>query len=153
MDNLIFWDHRRICKSCWNCWPWKLMQNCNCWMNYCLDHSVTYGAWPPLSPDLTSLGFYLWGTVRGIQHCGHLRTPVNVQQCIINECAALTSQVTEQSNQWFIRQLQLCINCNVQHFEHPIVHPFFFCKNAKLSVQTDILLHSEWYFVIICQIC
>jgi hypothetical protein len=59
------------------------MQSCSCWMNDCLDRSVTRGTWPLHSPDHTPLAF-LWGNLKAILHHDVLTTLETMRQYIID---------------------------------------------------------------------
>ena len=73
--------------------------------------------WPPRSPDLTPLDFYLWGRIRALVY---VQRPLNIQDL----CARITiafQSIThnELKNVSFniLRRAQLCIGADSRHFE------------------------------------
>lgn len=77
-------------------------------------------AWPPRSPDLNPLDFYLWGHVKSVVYA----TPVDTEDELLARVQAAcqqvhdTPRVFERVRQSFSRRCQLCIECGGQHVEH-----------------------------------
>lgn len=70
--------------------------------------------WPPRSPDLTALDFFLWGTMRDILFREAPTTPENMRERIV----ASFTEVTARSLQQMRRRIDLCIQENGGHIEH-----------------------------------
>lgn len=76
--------------------------------------------WPPRSPDLTPLDFFLWGHLKSVVY----KTPVadiqDLKDRIIRECRAITRETFQKVRQEFENRLYYCMNKNGTHFEHLI---------------------------------
>lgn len=78
--------------------------------------------WPPRSPDLTPIDFYLWGKLknkiysRQIMDIADLRNRFNqaINEITVNELEAVLRRTRQRA--------ELCIEENGQHFEHLIGH-------------------------------
>lgn len=76
-------------------------------------------AWPPRSPDLTCLDFFLWG------HLGTLvyATPVNDEEQLRNriliaaDTIRTSSGIFERIRRSMVRRSELCLQVNGGHFE------------------------------------
>ncbi|KZC08925.1 hypothetical protein WN55_00316, partial [Dufourea novaeangliae] len=75
-------------------------------------------SWPPRSPDLTPLDFFLWGALKNSVYQEVPATPENMKQQIIAACARISSETIRHARDAAIRRLQLCIDANGHHFEH-----------------------------------
>lgn len=74
--------------------------------------------WPPRSPDLTPIDFFLWGHVKQEVYQTPPTTPDNMKDRI-RQCFARISHATLiKVRESIIRRLQLCIEQNGQIFEH-----------------------------------
>ncbi|XP_003246904.1 uncharacterized protein LOC100570164 [Acyrthosiphon pisum] len=80
----------------------------------------TYGAvaWPPRSPDLTPLDFFLWGHLKNVVYS---IPPSNVQDLknkIVNACAELQrEQILAATQTEVMRRLQSCMENDGLNFE------------------------------------
>ncbi|GBN96815.1 hypothetical protein AVEN_169052-1 [Araneus ventricosus] len=81
---------------------------------------IGYGGfveWPPRSPDLTPLDFFLWGDIK-VQVCA---TPPptlqDLRRCITDSCASVTPAMLHNVQREIQSRLQLCIVSNEEHFE------------------------------------
>lgn len=73
--------------------------------------------WPPRSPDLTPLDFYLWGTLKSMVYAN----PVNSREELIqkiNEAAQLLKNRPAQLNRQMQTRLNLCVEKDGAHFEN-----------------------------------
>jgi hypothetical protein len=75
-------------------------------------------AWPPRSPDLTLLDFFLWGHLKNVVYT---TPPLNVQDLknkIVNSFAELTKkQILAATQIEMIRRLQSCMENDGLNFE------------------------------------
>ena len=76
-------------------------------------------SWPPRSPDLTSLDFYLWGHVKSLVY----ETPVESKQDLIGRITAAV-EIIQNEDQIFcvvrrnhMPRLNRCIEVGGRHFE------------------------------------
>ncbi|PSN41594.1 hypothetical protein C0J52_17612 [Blattella germanica] len=72
---------------------------------------------PPRSPDLTPIDFYLWGTVKDEVYRRKPRTLEELRQEITAACAAIPIETLTWLWQPLIVPF-LCLATNGQHFEH-----------------------------------
>lgn len=75
-------------------------------------------SWPPRSPDLTPLDFYLWGYVKDIVYTNRPTTPVDLKQRIRDAIANIPAVVLRSVIGNFQRRLELCLNENGGNIEH-----------------------------------
>lgn len=95
-----------------------------------LDHEFPYRwigrggpiAWPPRSPDLNPMDFYVWGFLKNliyrpglpeVQDVNELRQRVHEATEQLREGGAM-----RQACQSLLRRARLCLNCNGGNFEH-----------------------------------
>lgn len=78
--------------------------------------------WPPRSPDLTMLDFYLWGV---LQHQVHLEETNSIDE-LIDTVVQKSLEVTEETlirvQRNLIKRLKKCIEVNGELFEHLLKH-------------------------------
>jgi len=76
-------------------------------------------SWPPRSPDLTPLDFFLWGHVKSLVY----ETPVETEQDTIGRITAAFEiiqneyQIFSQVRRNHVRRLNRCIQVGGRHFE------------------------------------
>ena len=74
-------------------------------------------SWPPRSPDLNPLDFFVWGYIKELVYATEVNS-MDELRCRINAAAEnLRQQFTMLSDNW-IRRAQLCVDMQGQHFEH-----------------------------------
>jgi len=73
---------------------------------------------PPCSPDLTPLDFYLWGTLKDVVYCKILATLVVLWEEIETACAAIHVDTLVSVAQAVVRRNQKCLDADGNHFEH-----------------------------------
>lgn len=74
--------------------------------------------WPPRSPDMTPLDYFLWGALKDIVYRVPPTTEENMQQRIREACTALAPETIQDATLSFINRLNYCIHVNGHHFEH-----------------------------------
>jgi hypothetical protein len=76
-------------------------------------------AWPPRSPDMTPLDFYLWGHVKSLVY----ETPIESEQDLIGRIVEAFARISEtpgvfdRVRQSLHRRLNACIGTDGRHFE------------------------------------
>lgn len=76
--------------------------------------------WPPRSPDLTSMDFFLWGYVKNLVYQTPPTTEEDMKIRICNAFASVTRDMLRNVKNNFENRLRMCIEQNGHHFE-----PFF----------------------------
>jgi len=75
--------------------------------------------WPPRSPDLTPLDFYLWGYLQGVVFEEEPTTREDMENRIRRACEAIPRNVLLSTVVHFQRRLNYCINASGAAFEKP----------------------------------
>jgi hypothetical protein len=74
--------------------------------------------WPPRSPDLTPLDYFLWGHLKTVVYANPPTNLIDLKQKIIAACNQLTEgQISSATNKEFLRRTEACLNCNGEKFE------------------------------------
>jgi hypothetical protein len=74
--------------------------------------------WPPRSPDLTPLDFYLWGHLKSIVYEVKINNVAHLCRRIEEACASVDPTTLRRVQQDWHKRLQLCIQRNGGHIEH-----------------------------------
>lgn len=75
--------------------------------------------WPPRSPDLTPLDFFLWGYLKEIVYVNQPRDVEDLQNKIIAACQTVTpAMITAACTRNLINRFEYCISENGNQFEH-----------------------------------
>lgn len=77
-------------------------------------------AWPPRSPDLNMLDFFLWGV---LQHRVHIYDYDSVDQmanAVVTEAQKIPAATIHRVQNHLIKRLKKCIEENGQLFEHKL---------------------------------
>ena len=75
---------------------------------------------PPRSPDLTPLDFYLWGTLKNVVYHKKPATLGDLRAEIRAACAAIPINTLTEVAQLTARRCNRCLAANGNHFEHLI---------------------------------
>lgn len=77
-------------------------------------------AWPPRSPDINVLDFYLWGAMKDLVYATEIRSQEDLLQRIQDAADAnrLIPGVFLRTRGNFLKRCQLCIQENGGHYEH-----------------------------------
>lgn len=81
---------------------------------------IGYGGaveWPPRSPDLISMEFYLWGYIKAQVYVTEPTSLDDLKQRIIHACRTVTPAVLQRVQDSVLSRIQLCIATNGEHFE------------------------------------
>ncbi|GBM31958.1 hypothetical protein AVEN_74255-1 [Araneus ventricosus] len=73
--------------------------------------------WPPRSPDLTPLDFFLWGHMKGQVYATPPPTLKDLRQRITDACASVTRDMWHNVQREIQSRVQMCIAANGEHFE------------------------------------
>lgn len=73
--------------------------------------------WPPRSPDLTPLDFFLWGHLKSVVFKTQPDSIEDLQQRIIQECRAISPETFQKVREQFELRLYMCLEKNGNHFE------------------------------------
>jgi hypothetical protein len=74
--------------------------------------------YPPRSPDLTPLDFYLWGTLKDMVYRRKPATLATLREEIEMSCAAITVDILVNVARSVVRRTQMCLDANCEHIEH-----------------------------------
>lgn len=74
--------------------------------------------WPPRSPDLNPLDFFLWGYIKDIVYSEAPTTRLNMMDRIRRACESITPEILRNVKSNFRRRLLLCLENNGTQFEH-----------------------------------
>lgn len=74
--------------------------------------------WPPRSPDLTPLDFFLWGHLKSVIFKTQPQSIEELRGKIVQECRAIPPVTFENVRREFEDRLFYCLENNGQHFEH-----------------------------------
>ncbi|GBL75402.1 hypothetical protein AVEN_194594-1 [Araneus ventricosus] len=81
---------------------------------------IGYGGfveWPPRSPDLTPLDFFLWEHIKGQVHANPPPILQNLRRRITAACASVTPAMLYNAQREIQSRVQMCIVANGEHFE------------------------------------
>ncbi|KZC04452.1 hypothetical protein WN55_04258, partial [Dufourea novaeangliae] len=74
--------------------------------------------WPPRSPDLTPLEYFLWDALKDMVHREPTITPENMKERIREAFSMLATETIQSAASSLINKLHQCSNVNGYHFEH-----------------------------------
>ena len=74
--------------------------------------------WPPRSPDLTPLDFWLWGYVKNKVYSLGCRTNSELKRAIANTLSNVSIEMVRNSFSEFYHRCRVCINEHGAHIEH-----------------------------------
>jgi hypothetical protein len=77
-------------------------------------------SWPPISPDLTPLDFYLWGHLKTVVYATTVNDAVDLWEHVQNACQVIRDDnlVFERIRQSCVRHAQACVQNGGGHVEH-----------------------------------
>ncbi|XP_070518829.1 uncharacterized protein [Cardiocondyla obscurior] len=73
--------------------------------------------WPPRSPDLTPLDYFLWGHIKNLVEPQRNGTINEVREAIVAAFATITPHMVHQATQDVVRRARLCVQQRGGHFE------------------------------------
>ncbi|GBM96560.1 hypothetical protein AVEN_231637-1 [Araneus ventricosus] len=81
---------------------------------------IGYGGfveWPPSSPNLTPLNFFLWGHIKGQVYATPPPTLQDLRRRITDACASVTPSMLHNVQREIQNRVQMCILDDEEHFE------------------------------------
>jgi hypothetical protein len=75
--------------------------------------------WPPRSPDLNPLNFFLWGYLKSLVYTSEIESVEELQQRIVDGCDAIRERegFSHRVGESVVKRLQACIEQNGSHFD------------------------------------
>lgn len=73
--------------------------------------------WPPRSPDLTPLDFFLWGHIKSLVYRNPIESRRDMELRIQQAFDSITPEMLENSIQSFLRRAQMCVDNGSGHFQ------------------------------------
>lgn len=73
--------------------------------------------WPPRSPDLTPLDFFLWGHLKSVVYSTRPRNIQELKERIQNECSKISRESLIRVEQAFRDRIEMCLHFEGGHFE------------------------------------
>jgi hypothetical protein len=74
--------------------------------------------WPPRSPDLTSLDFFLWGYLKDRVYVSNPQNLEELKLNINNEICNISTETLMKISDNMVRRNKLCLQVNGGHFQH-----------------------------------
>lgn len=74
-------------------------------------------SWPPRSPDLTVLDFYLWGRIKELVYVSRPTTRDNMKERIKEACRNIQVELLNALSS-FPKRIRKCLEVNGRQFEH-----------------------------------
>lgn len=77
-------------------------------------------AWPPRSPDLNPLDYFLWGYLKTLVYSVPIENEAQLQERIISQCEVIrnTPGIFERVRSSMRNRFAGCIDMNGGHFQH-----------------------------------
>lgn len=82
------------------------------------DRVISRGLWPPRSPDLTPLDYFLFGHLKNTVYKNRLHTVDDLKNAITDAVQNISPQQLENVFENMKRRIDMCINNNGGHIEH-----------------------------------
>jgi hypothetical protein len=79
-------------------------------------------SWPPISPDLNPLDFYLWGHLKTVVYATPVNDAGDLRERVQNACQVIRDDnfVFERIRHSCVRRAQTCVQNGGGHIEHPL---------------------------------
>ena len=74
-------------------------------------------AWPPRSPDLNVLDFFVWGHIKNLIEDRRNGTENEVREAIVAAFDTITPDMAQRATRDIVRRAELCVQERGQHFE------------------------------------
>lgn len=114
-------NFRAVCEFLDNAYPHRWIGNRGptdlCILQRQLSADNCCAAWPPRSPDLNPLDYFLWGYIKDIVYARTYNDLQDLQNSIQQVCDGLSPAVLESACRDIVRRTQICIRQNGGHFE------------------------------------
>lgn len=76
--------------------------------------------WPPRSPDLNPLDFYLWGHLKTLVYATEVQSREDLWRRVCDACEQIkrNPRILERVRESMLRRVQACLEAHGGHFEH-----------------------------------
>ena len=74
--------------------------------------------WPPRSPDLSSLDFFLWGYLKRTVYASRPKSIEQLKTSITSQCQSISTSTLMKVEENCLRRMLLCKQNDGKHFEH-----------------------------------
>lgn len=74
--------------------------------------------WPPRSPDLSPLDYFLWGLIKEFVYRDTVDTRMQLEEKLMESLGTITPEMLRSACANLIKRAQLCIEMEGGHFEH-----------------------------------
>ena len=74
--------------------------------------------WPPRSPDLSPLDYFLWGHLKSVVYQNRPRALDDLKDAIATECQRISTETLIRVKDSFIKRTDACIIAEGEQFEH-----------------------------------
>ena len=82
--------------------------------------------WPPRSPDLTPLDYFLWGYIKGSVYSTTVRNEEECHQRILRAFESVDEDMIRRATTNFRRRAELLLDQNGRHFEQLLWSGFWY---------------------------
>lgn len=82
------------------------------------DRIISRGRWPPRSPDLTPLDYFLFGQLKNEVFKNRIHTLEDLEVAIIHVMQNITPDILQNVFENMKRRVDICLQNNGGHFEH-----------------------------------
>jgi hypothetical protein len=105
-------------------------------------------AWPPRSPDLNPLNFYLWGHLKTLVYVAPVDSEEALHHRIVDVCQTIRNHPrTFEWVRWSMRRsVEACTESYGRHFEH-LLEIYIFTYNTKIKCFRIMLVWT--YFLVL----
>lgn len=76
------------------------------------------GIWPPRSPDLTPLDFFMFGFLKNKIYINRMHSVIELRNAIINAVQSITPEQLRNVFEGMKKRIDACVNSGGGHFEH-----------------------------------
>jgi hypothetical protein len=104
--------------------------------------------WPPRSPDLNPLNFFLWGSLEKVVYATAVNNMSDLQQQVANGCISFTilQGCFENVRQSLLLRAPSCVEVNGKHFEHLLQQHDCCHLSCRMCTRKIITLHEVTLF-------
>lgn len=95
-------------------------QTCQYLQQFFAERVVGAQRWPPRSPDLTPLDYFMFGYLKNRIYRNRMHTIEELRDAIINAVQSITPQQLINVFESMKRRVDACINAEGRHFEHSL---------------------------------
>lgn len=75
-------------------------------------------SWPPRSPDLNPMDYFVWGHIKNMVHFNETISEDDMRADIIAAFDTITREMAQRATNNIVRRAETCIEQEGRHFEH-----------------------------------